>query len=284
MRAAIAIVAAILAIAIVAWKLCLIVKPTAIPALPKQWHDQVYGLDDDEVIRLIAPPFPLQRASGFLPAGQFTGQTMHLVRTDGQVQPIGWTSKTGTVRSALAHCVNIPQAELRVQPHAGSVVVDGDWIVREQIRDERRMQALALILDSATARKIQVTENAIYAYCVVVQGNWNPPGKTGDPPEPLRFDPRAPEAAPEVMRGAPKDFLRFLEQNFRCRFFDETVDPLQIVSWLNDMPAGLLGSFERRAIFRTLESQTSLQFIETRRPIQIWNVRERPSTTQPTKK
>jgi hypothetical protein len=84
-----------------------------------------------------------------------------------------------------------------------------------------------------------------------------------------------------VNQGEPKDFLQILEQNCRCRFFDETVNPPQIVSWRDDIPGGAWDAYQRRRIFRTLEAQTSLQFTETRRPIPIWNVRERSTATQP---
>lgn len=279
MRQAILIIAALLVIGMVAWKLCFprAGTPLAIPALPKQWHDQVYGLDDDEVIRFIAPPFPLQRATGLLAVGQLTGQTLHLVRPNGRVDPAHWTSRMGTVRSALAHCVDISNAELRVEGHAGGVVVDGDWIVRAQTPDQRRMQALALILQSATERKIEITWNPIYAYCVVVQGSWNRPENGPDEPKTLRFAQIVTKDTPGVIQGPPEDFLRILEENCRCRFINETGDRPNTVSWLDDAPSGFWDAVERRSIFRTLESQTSLRFTESRRPISIWTVRERPA-------
>ena len=279
------IFAAAFLLAILAWWLCF--SPAAVsatvPNLTKQWHDQVYGLDDDEVVRLIVRPLPLQRATGLLLPGQITGQIMHLVRANGQVQPMSWTSKTGTVASALAHCVDIPHVELQVQPRAASVVVDGDWVVREQTPDRRRMQALAQILDSVTGRKIEVSMNSIYVYCVVVYGNWNRSEKTSGEPEPLCFYPTESKEGRRVTQGEPKDFLRILEDNCRCRFFDETVKPPKI-SWVDDIPGDVWDASKRRSIFRALESQTSLQFTETRRPIPIWNVRERSPATQPMKK
>jgi hypothetical protein len=310
MRFAACILTMALVIGFAGWKLCFPGNQslTATPALESQWTLEVYNLDDDEVVRFIPPLYPLQRATSWWPGGQLSGQTMHLVRSDGYVNAMQWTGKTGTVRSAFAHCVDIPAAELRVQPKAGSVVVDGDWIVREQTSKERRMQALGQLLDSATGGKIEVKSNSIPSYCVVVQGRWNSPERNGEEPKPLRFGQKAPQDASTVVRsGSPQDFLRILEQNCRCRFIDETVDARKIeqeitswwpispgfgeqkvdppatISWMDDVPPGVWDAFERRNIFRTLESQTSLQFIETRRAIPIWNVQERSASTQPMK-
>jgi hypothetical protein len=292
-----------IAIALAGWKLCFPGNQSAgTPMLESHWDLQVYNLDDDEVIRLIAPPYPPQRATRWAPVGQFSGQVMHLVRSDGYVNAMRSTSRTGTVRSALALCVDLPQAELRVEPHAGSVVVDGDWIVREQAPDDRRMQGLTQIIGSATQGKIEVTANSIYAYCVVVQGSWNVTKKDGEERKPLRFDENAAQYA--LSSGAPQDFLRILEHHCRCRFIDETVDSPKVVqefepswpisetfgdktvddktfaapktiTWVDNVPPGFWDAFKRRDIFRTLESQSSLRFTETRRPIPIWSVRER---------
>ena len=38
-----------LGISLLIWKLFTGSQPTAPPSLTKEWHDQVYGLDDDEV-------------------------------------------------------------------------------------------------------------------------------------------------------------------------------------------------------------------------------------------
>src|SRR2546423_10662694 len=51
----------VLIVGILAWKLCLVSTPAAAPALSKQWHEQIYSLDDDETIRFIPPPYTPER-------------------------------------------------------------------------------------------------------------------------------------------------------------------------------------------------------------------------------
>jgi hypothetical protein len=146
------------------------------------------------------------------------------------------------------------------------------------------MEALAKIFGVATGGRIEVTANWVAVYCVVVKGSWDRTVTTTDAVQPLRFTSTIPESPPPVMQGAPKDFIRILEQSCRCRFFDETVAPSKKILRWDDIPGGAWASYQRRTIFRALESQTSLQFIETRRPVAIWNVAERPSATQPVKR
>ena len=276
------IILAALLLGIITWRLCYSpAAVSAVPNLPIQWWDQVYGLEDDEVIRLVVPPFSPQRATAI---GSLVGQATYEVAASGKISAIAWTSKTGDIRSALAHCVEIPNSELRVTARAANVVVDGDWVVREQAPHHRRMEALAKIFGVATGGRIEVTANWVAVYCVVVKGSWDRAGKTTDATQPLRFTATIPKGSPPVAQGAPKDFIRVLEESCRCRFFDETVAPSKMIMWWDDVPGGAWDGNQRRAIFRTLESQTSLQFIETRRPVAMWNVAERPSATQPVNK
>src|SRR3954462_1760307 len=93
------IFAAGLLVAILVWRLCFLLPDvsSSVPNLTQQWHDQMYGLDDDEVIRLVAPPFSPARGASWLPGRPFTGgQVMHLVLPNGQINPVTWSSKIGT--------------------------------------------------------------------------------------------------------------------------------------------------------------------------------------------
>src|SRR5207237_9043051 len=103
-------------------------------------------------------------------------------------------------------------------------------------------------------RIIYVINNSIVYYCVVVHGNWNPAEITRCDPEPLCFYPSESKEGLRVTRGEPKDFLRILEDNCRCRFFDETVNSPQI-SWVDDSPGDVWDASKRRSIFLALESQ-----------------------------
>jgi hypothetical protein len=143
------------------------------------------------------------------------------------------------------------------------------------------MLALAQILQSATQGKIEIVWNPIYAYCVTVQGSWNRPQEGPEEPKPLRFASTVTHDTPAVVQGPPQDFLRLLQRNCGCRFFDETVWRPKTISWLDDMPGGVWNAPERKSILRTLESQTSLRFTESRRTIAIWRVRERTAADHP---
>src|SRR4051812_6497502 len=50
-----------ISVGILAWKLCVVASPTAIPVLTKQWHEQVYSLDEGETVRFVPPPYDPER-------------------------------------------------------------------------------------------------------------------------------------------------------------------------------------------------------------------------------
>src|SRR5688500_8076421 len=94
---------ALLVIALLTWRLCF---PTAGPALARQWHPQGQGLDDDDVIRLVPPPFSPQRRTDLAGPGRtlpprIVGQMAYHVKSTGP-RRWGTTYGDGYLSSAIS--------------------------------------------------------------------------------------------------------------------------------------------------------------------------------------
>lgn len=167
--------ACVLIVGILAWKLCLVSSPVAVPALAKQWHEQIYSLDDDETIRFIPPPYTPERMRlsqkqlGF--AAYRRDQTYEISRDY-------WYLMHGLhgIRPGVLNFGNIlmpprpianPQAAMEfaclgrwpdvvVPPELQNLSVDGDWIVRRETPLGQRIMALQSVLKLVTGRDLVI--------------------------------------------------------------------------------------------------------------------------------
>jgi len=311
MRAAIAIIAAVLTIALAGWKLCHVNSPTAAPLLAKNWHEQLYGLDEHEVSRFIPPPYSPQRmqimARGYYqhPMPGVMGQLAFYTGPGrGPMYPFGLMSERGDLKEAVEW--STIGEERGIEDPLGKLPVDGDWYVRQEAPVERRVQALQSILRQATGRDLVIEKRSVDREVVVAQGNWNfqpwplPGGVPAqrvylyvnneetnkalhDRPQAL-FKDRSGYPASELASG---DFPKLLEQvGFFCgyRVIDETkgTKPVKIewaICWRREKLKE--DNVAVQQFFGNLQSQTSLRFEIAKRPIPLWYVRERGSTTRP---
>src|SRR4051812_841638 len=111
--------AVLLGLALLTWQLLFSATPQAQPMLSKQWHEQTYGLDPDEVIRFVPPPYPPQRVKDFgsawagVPPTRNLGQcTYHVLPT--RTQYWGMSSASGNILTALEFSTKLTLAELDI--------------------------------------------------------------------------------------------------------------------------------------------------------------------------
>jgi len=272
------IFAAVLAIGSVAWKLCFLSQnvPTATPSLLNQWEDQVYSLENDELVRFIPPPFSPQRSVRFLvPKAQRSPPQLMCRIINGQIAFTASTSKSGTVHSAFVLCVYLSRSpNLELPGDLGKLPADGDWIVRDEASLPRRMQAMESILSGITGRRLAVERPSVERDVIVAKGKWalNP---SNDPREARFYTPKRDTRSGAM--GTLADSFAILERELGRKIIDETDQPRPREvywtprsysdwavddSWLN--PALL-----------SLEKQSSLKFIQTRRVIPVWIVSEK---------
>src|SRR5712671_3625891 len=95
---------AALAIGFAAWKLCFPERPPITPSLLNQWEDQLYSLERDEVVRLVAPPFSPQRWTRFSLPNRKPGVPWFqqlMIRVSGDQTSLSATPSKGTVDTAF---------------------------------------------------------------------------------------------------------------------------------------------------------------------------------------
>lgn len=155
-------------------------SPTAdAPAPPAGWRerfDAVYQLRDDEVVKLVAPPFIPERATYYryevtknpsaslAPVGQFMFWWV------GRLQRWSLSSGKGTVSSAVADCGGLERYEVQIDGGLAFRPLEGDWIVRKDAPREKRLTALQDILRRRLGRDIQIERRKAEREVIVVTG------------------------------------------------------------------------------------------------------------------
>ena len=119
--------------------------------------DARYSLNDGEVLRRVAPPFPPERAErllsqvyhgGNLPTGDLSahGTAVYYWQEPGNLQRWSFSGGTGTAASAICECLDLQRYELDVSRELLFQPLLGDWIIRRPSTVEERLAALAPIL------------------------------------------------------------------------------------------------------------------------------------------
>jgi len=285
----------LLLIGFAAWKLCYLPAGSsrARPELAKQWNLQMYWLDDDEVARLLPAPYPPQRMAEMRGvSGASSGQLSLSVGPDHPMHPLIFmppgrvSAQTGTVGSATGWCVGISRVDRDIPQHLHDVVVDGDWVLRENVLLERRMKAVESILGAATGKQIMIEYKAVEREVIVARGDWHFHPMEGLAPaqqNSVQIYTDTLDARPEMpWKTKFAGLLDRLSNAADLKVINEVSDAPQTVTWTISRSAAV--AFESRAalvkVLANLQKQTSLEFSVTRRTIPVWMVRER-ATTQP---
>src|SRR6266566_2850665 len=121
---------AVFGLGVLVWMVCFWQKPTAPAELEKDWQEQVYALDDDEVVRVVLPSYPSGRN---LVSESRTRRFANTSRTNFDLATFRqWGLYVGYVNG-------LTRADLDWQGNLDAAKVAGDWIWRVDAPVERRM-------------------------------------------------------------------------------------------------------------------------------------------------
>ena len=256
---------AVLAVGIGVRKVCCVDRPRAWPELTEQWLAQEYALDENEVIRLVAPPWPKGRR-GLRPVGQehiAVQSVADAVIVAGGPRPLS---------------VEFPES-LR------SIRVNADCVFRRgPTAHQRKLEALASILSQVSGKEIVIDLAFVEREVIVAQGKWSLRPLVGvSEPDTVHLHHGMKYLGLQSFgnSGTLAEFLRQVEWAAKVRVVDE-VDggrPERITWEWTLAPAG--EGTELKDLLASMEGQTSLRFVFARRRIPMWMVRERGATTQP---
>jgi hypothetical protein len=268
-------------IGIMAWKLCFPEHGalTAAPSLLTQWEEAVYSLDENEDIRFVPPPFTPQRSAGFV-ASAFRGAPRPQMRVmfrviGGRIAYTAASTGTGTVDSAFRWCTHTYRSpNLELPQELALLPADGDWVVRQESSLEKRMKALESILSEVTGRRIVIERPLVEREVIIASGKWN--FHPSSEPSATRFYTSTHDMRNGGM-GTLADSFVTLERDLGRKIIDETEEPRPAqVYWVGrSYYTPDLDHAWRAELLASLEKQTSLKFVQTRRVVPIWIVSEK---------
>ena len=120
------------------------------PTLTTQWHDQVYGLEPDEVLRLLPRPLPPDRNAA---PGSSRCAVFRLTPTASDVWGI---TPNGTLLTSIIFGTEAMPNDIHAPSRLADIPVDGDWVVRGDATIGRRAGALESILKQSTNLNLQI--------------------------------------------------------------------------------------------------------------------------------
>jgi hypothetical protein len=296
------LLAVVVGVAWLSWKLLDVQTPPLPPKMASDWHNQVYGLDADEVVRFVPPPYSPQRImdfgrgwAGAPPKNQLGQLGYHVTPT----RTIHWgmSSGTGNLASAIVWCTGLTQADLDLPKDLGYVAADGDWITRIDSPIDRRMQALESTLSLITGKHLLFEKRPVESNVIVARGTYafhedesysDADIKTGRQKARLGIvhlytRPLSPIFGGGGGTGSMAEFLKRIEETCHRKVIDEVSEPRPAsIEWSNNHSQYLAAEKEAKLdeLLAVVKKQTSLQFSKEKRPVPVWFIRERSATTQ----
>jgi hypothetical protein len=297
------LLAMVLGFALLVWKVSLVAQPTALPMLSKEWHDQVYGLDPDEVVRFVPPPYSPQRMKDFArgwagaPPKNVLGQlAYHVLAT----RTINWgmSSGLGNLASGPQWSTKLTSPDLDIAADLKWVAADGDWIVRIDSPVDGQMKALESILSAVTAKELRFEKKLVERDVIIARGTYvfhEDQNYTTLATQAGIGRPRAGEVHLYTLPLSPilgggggsgelASLFEILESSTHRKFVDDVQAPRpKSISWSNNSSQYSAAGKETKLdqLLAIVQKQTSLQFSKEKRAMPVWFVREKLATTQP---
>jgi len=269
------ILACILAVGILAWKLCFAPKLSAAPALTKQWHEQMYGLDEGEVMRFVIPPSA--RLSGY------GGVRLHWVVQGPPIAPFYYSQNDRHSFWFVWLITKLRSIDLDIPETPACLPFAGDWVVRPHAPDAKKLQAMVFLMSRISGRNLVLEKELVERDVLIAQGEWSyKPLPTTT--RPLEVQLTVGAGANSLSVGDFAEFIERVESMADLRVVDEIrgTRPKKVAwSWKGSV-VRVDDSADLDRFIANLEKQTSLKFVKARRPIWMWFIREPGASTQPT--
>jgi len=298
--------AVVLGFALLTWNLLHVQTPQLPPKIAMEWHDQVYGLDPDEVVRFVPPPYSPQRMKDFgrgwagAPPKNELGQLAYHVLPTRTIH-WGMSSGIGNVTSAVTWSAKLTSPELDIADDIKWLVADGDCITRINSPVDRRMQALESILSTVTGRSLSFEKKLVERDVIIARGTFafhedenfaalSTQARIGQPRAGevhLYTVPLSPILGGGGGSGDLASLFEILESSTHRKFVDEVQEPRpKSISWSNNHSQYSAAENENKLdqLLAVVQKQTSLQFTKEKRPMPVWFVRQKSANMQPVSK
>jgi RNA polymerase sigma factor (sigma-70 family) len=238
--------------------------------------DQLYRLDDGEIVRFIPQPYIPERAnfkrSRQLPAGHDTEDSMTF-DWDGKLTWQIWSPGPGNPPNWVSDCTNLKSYEWEDHSQVARAIpfVSGDWIYRKNASVEQKLDGIAQVISARAGRQVRFVKQRVPRQVWIVTGLYSlhpiPEAREGeivvaDHPH-LRQGAKDPLA-----RGTLHAFLTNYQQDIEQWVIDETSSTDVPVAWRYCKTPDT--RFD--TTMDSLSRQTSLQFSKGMRTVDIWSL------------
>ena len=252
--------------------------PAVAPVDPnwQQRFDQVYRLDEGEIVRFVPQPYIPQRVAfkrkRQLPLSKNETDSMTF-EWNGTLQRTTWSPGSGSPENAVWLCAGLQSFQWTDQTQRRTNDVPGDWIYRKGASVEQKLDGMAKAFSTIRGRPVRFIKDRLTRPVWVVTGNYalTPIREAregeivvADHPH-LRLGARDP-----LSRGTLNQFLQNFQSDMDDWVVDETTSPDVPVAWRYcKTPDTRLES-----VITSLAAQTSLRFARETRPVEMWVLRE----------
>ncbi len=258
----------------------------------REKFDQVYRLEDEEVLRRIPPPFIPERMDYYrienssqaqqIPKGpdyfcfHWTGQLRKWASGFLNGNPL-------TLAGVLESVLDLENFEFEGPKQLLSAKLAGDWIVNPDVEREKKLEALAGIFEKATKRKIEFVPEKVEREVVVAGGDWTFDCNNGKGTVHLRADESDPNEGGGGGSGTMDAFFNRLGSLINLRVVDETTTKApQNFQWrthhssyVSRTPAGAQREEKVKKLLEVASEQTGVSFVMEKREVEVWMVREK---------
>jgi len=257
------------------------------PAKPK-WKkrfDSIYRLGEGETLRWIEPPFIPERSEFFFHEFTWTNQILFgpLPRVGGSCvfdwdgQEAKSSDGTPTTLQRMLRALGLSEVEIRGPDDLLELRLRGDWVLRKDAPRGERLQALAQILEEKFSRSVRFDKRRVEEEVIVASGRFDLH------PLPDYIEDREVHLYADQLdemhgggTGPIGNFLRYVSVIIHQQVIDETQSPDGVeIRWqchvsrsshIENEPSRLASFLEN------LSKQTSLQFREEKRTVELWFV------------
>ena len=266
-----------------------------IPAWRKKF-DEVYRLEDDQILKRIAPPFIPERLNFYNHEESSQAKTIpeppayftfHWQYDKLKKWGLGFTGGNRSLDSVLRQNLSIESNKFDGPEELMKIQVPGDWIVRMPSTIEGRLRALEKILSDEIGRDIRFEKRQVEEDVIIVTGDFkfHPPTETYENKSVHlytdKLDPD--EGAGGGTSDSVNDFTLMLAGLIDMTVMDQTTVSEEIKvpyrhhgsSYLRKVKNQAEKKIKLDTLLINLTKQTELQFRIERQPIEVWFITEK---------
>ncbi|KPL23602.1 MAG: hypothetical protein AMJ75_05735, partial [Phycisphaerae bacterium SM1_79] len=260
----------------------------------RQRFEEVYRLEDNRILKRIAPPFIPERRDYYVNENSSqasaisTSPGIFVFHWNGKLKNWGlsFTDKLD-LNFLLGFVLRLKSFEYDGPEELLSIELPGDWIIRDEVSQKIKLKALEQLIDEELGRTIQFEKRTVERQVIVVTGNFkfHPPSETYEHKSVHLY---SDELDPDEGSGggtadSVNDFILRLGSLVDMPVADHTESSKKILvpyrhhrsSYLRRIKDKAEKAGKLQMLLANLTKQTELQFRIEKRPVEVWFITEK---------